>query len=39
VSFELDDLVLTREQVEPRRGVVTMVPVEWHANLTVRFHF
>ena len=38
VSFELDDLVLTREQVEPRGGVATMVPVEWHAHLTVRFH-
>ena len=39
VHFELDDLVMTREQVEPRGGVVTMVPVEWHAHLTVRFHF
>ena len=39
VRFELDDLVMTREQVEPRGGVVTMVPVEWHAHLTVRFHF
>ena len=38
VGFELDDLVITREQVEPRGGVVTAVPVEWHAHLTVRHH-
>jgi len=39
VGFEVDDLVTTREPVEPRGGVVTMVPVEWHAHLTVRHHF
>jgi hypothetical protein len=39
VGFELDDLVITREQVEPRGQVVTMVSVEWHAHLTVRHHF
>ena len=39
VHFALDDLVITREQVEPRDQVVTMVPVEWHAHLTMRHHF
>jgi len=39
VHFALEGLVITREQVEPRGQVVTAVPVEWHAHLTVRHHF
>jgi hypothetical protein len=39
VGFDLDDLVVTSERIEPIGGDVTRVPVEGHAHLTVRPHF
>jgi hypothetical protein len=39
VGFDLDDLVVTSERIEPIGGDVTRVPIKWHAHLTVRPHF